>query len=382
MSFLRGSIDTSAQVAAALEALLLSALHFEYEARPDAATFCQDARKLARSIEGMDMAVWSEQHVPDAVEASLARAEPGDALNDAVLLEDSVVRAREMDTAEMAVVRDIPDPVSNRESARAAALRRGALAELEQSSDIHIEPATGARADGAGKQMPDWTDGAGWNDRTMGNLTEAEGPPNRPGDPPESGAGGAGLSGDEDTANVPLMPGSVEDFEHSVTAVPAYDTVTGLAPVPPRSPVLFLVLGAVVPLTVALGFGALLVLQDWGGLRTRFLEWRTVSDPAQVVAPVTPMSKPDPAAVALAAGVETGGVRFVSRWPDTTKVRVRCKEASAKGGTEAWIDRDVASRCSVTAMRADRSRITAVVDAATAGEILCFVGGQTGCQPQ
>jgi hypothetical protein len=372
MSFLRGAVDAKPEVAAGLEALLLQALHFEHEQRPDAATFCQDARQLARRIEGLDMAMWAESHVGAAVEASQGRANDAESLSHSVLIEDSVVRDREVDTAELDTIRTIPEPVADRESARAAALRRGALAELEQSSDLPIAPATGAPKDGGGGKMADWTDGEGWNDRTMGDLTDAKGPPPEPADLPEPG-GASGL----DLVVAP-EPGPVEDFEHTVTAVPDYDTITGLEPVQPRPPVLFLVLGAIIPLVIAVIFGVLMVVQDWGGFRTQFLGG---SEPGLDVAP-TVEEGADPASETLAAGAEEGGIRFVSRWAGTTKIRVRCKEESTKGGEEAWIDREAASRCSVTAMRADRSRITAVVDLAESGVLFCFEGGEKGCRPE
>ena len=84
----------------------------------------------------------------------------------------------------------------------------------------------------------------------------------------------------------------------------------------------------------------------------------------------------------LAAGADDGGIVVRSAWPDTAATRVRCKEESAKGAEDAWLNRGAASRCSVTAMRADRTRITAVVDVLTEGTWVCFEGGTTECRSQ
>ena len=82
----------------------------------------------------------------------------------------------------------------------------------------------------------------------------------------------------------------------------------------------------------------------------------------------------------LAAGANEGGIVIRSAWPDTTATRVRCKEESAKGAEEAWLSREAASRCSVTAMREDRTRITAVIDVVTEGTWVCFDGGAKECR--
>ena len=137
-------------------------------------------------------------------------------------------------------------PTLEQETPRAAALRRGALAELELSSDVAIAPSTGAPRDGLHAQMTDRTDGEGWNDRTMGDLTDAQGTlsppisstdlsPMRPQSPfDEVPRGGPIDSQDEGTY----------DTEQSVTEVPHYDTMEGLSPVRPRPSMLWLALGA------------------------------------------------------------------------------------------------------------------------------------------
>ena len=59
---LRGASTASPEAAAALEALPFHTLHFEYDQRPDAATFCQDARQLLRRVDDEDLAMWCERH--------------------------------------------------------------------------------------------------------------------------------------------------------------------------------------------------------------------------------------------------------------------------------------------------------------------------------
>ena len=55
-------------------------------------------------------------------------------------------------------------------------------------------------------------------------------------------------------------------------------------------------------------------------------------------------------------------------------------ELLAKGEEGVWLDRDAASRCSVTAMREDRTRLNIVVDVATTGRLVCFSNGEEACR--
>ena len=382
MSFLRDASSASPEVAAALEALLLHTLHFEHDQRPDAATFCQDARHLARRIDDEDLVIWCEKVMPEVVEAAQSRAEDAEELSNAVLTEDSIVRG--MHTGEMPSVRDVPEPVTARESARAAALRRGALAELERSSDIEIAPATGAPQDGGGAKMADFTDGSGvgWNDRTMGDLTDAQVPPAEAPEPAQAfDESAVTASGDYD--EIQRNPG-VEVGDDSDTAtveksVTEFDTMGGLTPVAPKASLSYLLAGAALPLVVVLGLGVAALWQDWGGIREKL-----IGNPTAAV-PVTTSVRTEEDALSeasLAAGADEGGIVVKSAWPNTTATRVRCKEESAKGTDEAWLNRDAASRCSVTAMRSDRTRITAVVDVLTEGTWSCFEGGAKECRSQ
>ena len=382
MSFLRGASTASPEVAAALEALLLHTLHFEHDQRPDAATFCQDARQLARRVNDEDLAMWCERVMPEVVDAAQSRAEDAEELSNAVLTEDSVVR--ELHTSEMPSVRDVPEPVTARESARAAALRRGALAELERSSDIEIAPATGAPQDGGGARMGDFTDGSGvgWNDRTMGDLTDAQVAPDEVPEPAHALAPASDVGqGGYDDIQQPLEVEATDDVDTATVekSVTELDTMGGLTPVNPKTSWTYLLAGAALPMVLVLGLGSLALWQDWGGLKGKILG----EEAAKVQTVGSAQTAEDVRSEAsLAAGADDGGIVVRSAWPDTAATRVRCKEESAKGAEDAWLNRGAASRCSVTAMRADRTRITAVVDVLTEGTWVCFEGGTTECRSQ
>ena len=382
MRFLRGAIDTTREVAAGLEALLLRALHFEHEERPDAATMCQDARQLARRIQSDDLVVWSETVMPGVIEAAQSRAAEAEELSNSVLAEDSVVRQRDLDTAELDSVREVPEPVTARESARAAALRRGALAELEQSADIDISPATGAPKDGGVGAMGDWTDGDGWNDRTVGELTEANPPLTAAIEAPDPPQKDEGQSYDEVVdEEITQRPDQLAEHvpEPSVTEVAHFDTMDGLTPVATKPPVLFLVLGAAIPLLLVLVIGGIAFVQDWGGVRGAI-----VGDAPSVQQPIdlATHAADDASRNSLAEGAEEGGIVFVSEWPDTVKIRVDCKEDNGNGKAEVRIDRAAASSCNVRAIRADRSRNSTFVEVVTEGRWICFAGGSDGCTQQ
>ena len=136
---------------------------------------------------------------------------------------------------------------------------------------------------------------------------------------------------------------------------------------------------AAIPLVLVLVLGAVAYLQDWGGVRA-ILTGEEAAVAPKSINPSTGTG--DASKESLAAGAEEGGVVFVSRWANTTKIRVRCKEDAGSGKTEARIDRDAARRCSVTAMREDRTRITAVLDVASEGTWVCFEDGAKECRDQ
>jgi hypothetical protein len=61
---------------------------------------------------------------------------------------------------------------------------------------------------------------------------------------------------------------------------------------------------------------------------------------------------------------------------------VSCTGASARGATMAGVPVDAAATCTVTAILADRDRVSTVVTAPGAGMYRCFVEGSTTCQPE
>ncbi len=165
----------------------------------------------------------------------------------------------------------------------------------------------------------------------------------------------------------------------------------GLEPVRPSTPMVMVVFGALIPLLGALFVGGLAVSQDWGGVRSLMLTI-VEGDPSEALGGNGGTTAAE--AVLVEEAVDEGAeetvdgdasqgesvIRFVSKWSGTIKLRVRCKEESAKGVTEATLVRNAASRCSITAIRSDRSRLTGVVDVVTEGEWLCFEGGEEGCR--
>jgi len=380
MSFMRGSVEASPQVAAAVEALLLRSLHFEHEHRPDSATFAQDAKQIARSIDSMDLLMWAESTVPVVVEESERRALDVEPLSHSILVEDHSVPILTEEDETQEEREESSEVPMERETPRAAALRQGALAELEASSDVQLAPSTGAPHDGLHTQMTDRTDGEGWNDRTMGDLTDTH----------------VGMATGRSLTDLPLtQPDPLDEvqpdtadgldlagaLEHSVTQVPRYDTMEGLSPVRPRPSMLWLALGALLPLGMALVFGGIIVYQDMWGVRTA-LQGLLGGEDVPADSPVeTPQVKQGPRDDALAIADDLG-IRFVSAWEDTAKLKVHCKEESAAGKQEAVLMREAASRCAVTAIGSDRSRLKKVVEVATVGTWICFEDGMAQCRAE
>ena len=95
-------------------------------------------------------------------------------------------------------------------------------------------------------------------------------------------------------------------------------------------------------------------------------------EPTAPTEPDTPDAPPEPAAVE--------GITFTSLESDTAKVIVRCDEEKARGAESATIEMAAATSCSVTAIRSDRSRLTAVVANAETGSYRCFEGGESKCE--
>ncbi|MEC8194036.1 MAG: protein kinase [Myxococcota bacterium] len=403
LSFLRGCIDVPPEVAAGVEALLLRALHFEHTHRPDAATFCQDAKQLARRIPTDDMVAWCEATVPAAVEAAMARSVEVEPLSDAILREDSAVLQPLDPTAETLRSPAIQRAVPSRESDRAAALRRGALAELDSASDIPISAGPSPLDPPGRPANGEWTDALGWNDQTQAEFTEGtqEAPSVAPTDVPEPvhqdttrpSVPASPVAAPEVVRTPPRLPQSaatVEDERSQTAELPTFDTMAGLDPVPIKTPWSMVVLGAAVPLVLAMLVGVMAVAQDWGGVRGWFpgggerSASRTLNGPSEAE---RAMAEGTATAAALdavdAVAPEDGQIRFRSAWSETTKVRVRCSEGAAKGSTDAAIARAAASRCRVTAYGAGLGeRMDTTVAVATPGLWVCFADGSDQCALQ
>jgi len=401
LSFMRSKISAPGTVATELELLLRESLDFEFEKRPTAAVFQQRAKALARVADSEDLASWAEIELPPIVEVAQSRPQEASPLSNSVLTEDSQA-FRAWDGAVQDAHLDDVGAMRANEAERADALRKGALAELEASSDVQVRPATGApEADGRGGGGPDVhepTDGVGWNDSTVGSPMDEGLPPPLllPGEQTlPSGINpeavnlpqiSVGLASTQPTASVepeeeptaPKMEPMTLDLDPVTIDTDAgredMNTLDGLEVAPKRSPMLFIVLGALVPLVFALAVGGFAVVQDVGGVRTRVaaLIGHGPKAPAQLPAPPPKEEVTD-------AMAEGGGIRFVSRWAGTAKLRVRCGEASGRGVSSAVVAADSAARCDVTAIQADRSRQIAVVNGASIGTYLCFVDGKTEC---
>ena len=384
LSFLRGSISVASDIAADLENLLLRALDFAHENRPDAATFSSELKQLARRISDEDLVVWAEHHLPSAVQSSRSRAHTAEPLSNSILVEDR---------REPVVVADAPkneldiDTLRTGESARAAALRRGALAELNQPAEP--APATSLPEEHSFVSAASELEADDWNDRTVGELTDVNagvasnlspsvdlpdvGPPAEPKPDPQY---------DEMPEPFASASGALEHSqEHSlsITEQPQYDTMDGLDPVKPKASPWFIVVGIAIPLMIALVGGAAAVLMDFGGVRSQ-LEDTLQDDPTPVVESNNEAAKLASAELAKSAAVD--GVRFVSKAKNTKKLRVKCSEGKGKGEQEAVVPLAKATECSITAIRSDMSRVMAVVPATSSNRYICFENDEAECLPQ
>ena len=57
-------------------------------------------------------------------------------------------------------------------------------------------------------------------------------------------------------------------------------------------------------------------------------------------------------------------------------------EAKGKGEQEAVVPSTALTECSITAIRADMSRVMAVVPTTTSSHYICFENEEAECQPQ
>lgn len=383
LSFLRGSISVASDIAADLENLLLRALDFAHENRPDAATFSSELKQLARRISDEDLVVWSEHHLPSAVQSSRSRAHTAEPLSNSILVEDR----REPVVVDEAPKNELDvDTLRTGESARAAALRRGALAELNQPTGN--TPATSLPQEPSLLSAISDLETDDWNDRTVGELTDVNAgaipAPSTGVDLPEFEPPAESLP-DPRYDEMPepfsaLSDASINTSEHSlsITEQPQYDTMDGLDPVTPKASPWFMVVGIAIPLMIALVGGAAAVLMDFGGARTQ-LEASLQDEPKPEVETNNAAKL---ASAELAKAAEVDGVRFISKANNTKKLRVTCSEGKGKGKQEAVVPVTNATECSITAIRSDMSRVMAVVKATSSNRYICFENDEAECRPQ
>jgi hypothetical protein len=167
----------------------------------------------------------------------------------------------------------------------------------------------------------------------------------------------------------PQIESAAEDPPSQNTALsqspvrfPIDDDVTELPP-RPRTFARFAVAGAAVAAVAVLVY----VLQP----RT---DAEASATPPVDPRPIEDQDTPMPAGVAAAV--------FESAAPDTDRIVVHCTGANARGATMAGVPVADAAKCTVTAILADRDRVSTVVTAPAAGRYRCFVEGSTDCQPQ
>jgi serine/threonine protein kinase len=399
LSFLRSRITAPATVLTELELLLRDSLEFEFEKRPTAAVFHQRAKALARMTDQEDMASWAEIELPPIIEVAQSRPQEASPLSNSIQREDSVA-LRSWGADGLAAADPQLDDVATmraKEGERAEALRKGALMELQASINVEVRPATGApAADGRGGGGPDvheLTDGVGWNDATAGLppgvSAEVVDAPDGPGmltapalleetlgehlEPIFPSPSLDETLGDDATS--PKHPPILREIDLD-EGRQDMNTLDGLELAKPRSAKLFILVGAVVPLVLALAAGGFVVMADVGGVRTHLSR---LIGRAQVAAPAPPEPPPKDLTEAMAEG---GGIHFESAWEGTVKLKVRCGETSVRGGISAVVAVDSAQRCDVTAMQADRSRKIAVVKNTEIGTYRCFEGGLPECVRQ
>jgi len=98
--------------------------------------------------------------------------------------------------------------------------------------------------------------------------------------------------------------------------------------------------------------------------------------PVELEAPIEPI-EPTVSADAAPEGV----AEFVVLSDELRKLQVRCADASAAGTSPLQVSLEATSACTITAIYNDRSRATAVLDAAAPGQRYdCFSDGANLCQ--
>jgi serine/threonine-protein kinase len=430
LSFLRAQVSLTGTPAIELEALLRSGLAFDHESRPTAAAFFQRARALARLMEGEELSSWSERELPPMVRSSQSTHSKNSPLVDRVMTEDSLAL-------------EAPD-AEQESPPRSEDIQRGALTELSTSSEVFIpSPATGAPRLSSLADAPDLTDPGTWEDipttidgaapylSRRGQDEPSQRPVlpiNVPPDPSDPLADAKTISmlthaqspfttsdPDEDpTVHMRAPLAQREQFVAGLVASPAPSHETSPAAdeaepaakkrhISPMWIALGLIGGCLFPLSLVglslLVFvlnvqpdverGALVEINPSTGEDLAAeaaepvepasagpeAEAETEAEPPPEAEP-EPASEPEPEAVPA----PPDGITFTSMEADTAKVIVRCDDEKARGTQSAHITAAAASSCTVTAIRSDRSRLTAVVVSAATGSYRCFEGRQSKCE--
>jgi hypothetical protein len=91
-----------------------------------------------------------------------------------------------------------------------------------------------------------------------------------------------------------------------------------------------------------------------------------------------PVGGPTPGGTAAAATAPPDAIRFLAPG-GARKISVKCGGAAGEGVAEAFVAGPGPVGCDVTVQLADRTRVRARVDDATAGAYRCFDGDARSC---
>ena len=427
LSFLRAALGVRGSIANELESLLRAMLAFDHERRPSAAEAYQRCRALARLADGDELTNWCERVLPELIEATHAAPQAPSPMTDTILTEDSLIFHRP--SGEAAEGGELVPVAPGGPVVAGDELRRGALAELDDSDQVLPVPATGSPAAGREPPPPEPDEAEEWDDvpTTVGKMPAVAEPASQGQLDPftdfhRDPSGDSTAIAHKDDHGRPLLPPSMGrggelEAEAATQRMPAKRSppppvARPAAPLdeeeedwaPPRRRAIwpFALLGGC--LAVAVGMVGLLAVFafDLGGIRTLLVAVLTGSPvaspeysppPEVVVAPSAPeegaegalSSDEDLASTAgigdlPAGGVPAGGtLRFRSAADGTRKLRVECDALSSNGIGEVSVSLPHAKACTVTAILADRSRMMAQLADVEAGAWICFEGGMSTC---
>ena len=442
LSFMRAECGLAGTVGGELESLVRAMLDFEHERRPSAADVQQRAKALARLADDEELGAWAERVLPPMILAWQEQPRPASKLSDSVLTEDSQVFQVQDDSAERPIPGSVPVKPGgalpagglNPEAALGDEVRRGALAELQGAEVVAPQPATGAPA---AVMEPEPDDVSAWDDdgpTKVGSLEQqlaesaamaaalssSQAPPADPfGGRSADPALDATVVAEVGDMHNPLQPGG---FGGRQTVVPRT-----VAAEPPRAlgygdqvwegeasaPAARKKRGLLLPMV--LGAGCLMVMVgslavggvfalDLGGVRTTLVAALSGGGSDLEAVPSGPEDRTEEAAAVSDAGAAQGdgdaaadggapaervgadepvpsgpSMEFQAADEGIKKLRVTCDGEQASGKRIAALPLASAKSCMVTAVKEDRSRLTATVDGATAGVYRCFEGGASTC---